>query len=242
MDDVKAFFNKHYNPQNAIMVVAGNISADEVKRLSEKWFAPIPAGLKYIRNIAPEPMQTESRREIIFADVPVNSINIAFHAPARLDKDYHTADLIVDILSGGQSSRLYRSLVKDKELFSHVTAYMTDSIDASLVVVEGKPLPGIGGEEAENALLAELATIKNELLPVEELEKVRNKVESTMEFSKMSILNKAMNLAYYELLGDAYEYNLEPDKYRAITLEDIQRVAGQIFRKENSNTIIYITD
>lgn len=242
MDDVKAFFQKHYNPQNAIMVVAGHVRTAEVLELSEKWFGSIQAGNKYLRELPAEAIQKEERREIVHADVPVNSLYIAFHGPARLDAEYYAADLIVDLLSGGQSSRLFRRLVKEKELFSHVRAYLTESIDANLLVVEGKPLSHVSIEEAEQAIWSVLDMLTDGLVSNEELEKVKNKVESTMEFSKMGILNKAMNIAYYELLGNADEYNREVDRYLAVTSAAILRQARQLFRKANSNTLIYVAD
>lgn len=242
MDDVKAFFQKHYNPQNAIMVVAGHVRTAEVLELSEKWFGSIPAGNKYLRELPAEAIQKEERREIVHADVPVNSLYIAFHGPARLDAEYYAADLIVDLLSGGQSSRLFRRLVKEKELFSHVRAYLTESIDANLLVIEGKPLSHVSIEEAEQAIWSVLDMLTDGLVSNEELEKVKNKVESTMEFSKMGILNKAMNIAYYELLGNADEYNREVDRYLAVTSAAILRQARQLFRKANSNTLIYVAD
>src|SRR5690606_15030467 len=143
MADVKAFFEKYYTPQNAIMVVAGNVKLDDVKALSEKWFGSISRGESFVRNLPQEPRQTEARREEVEADVPADSIYIAFHGPDRLSADYPAMDLISDLLSRGSSSRLYRSLVKEQQLFSEVNAYVMGSLDPNLFVVEGKPLPHV---------------------------------------------------------------------------------------------------
>lgn len=239
MEDVKAFFKKFYSPNNAIMVVAGNVNFDQVFALSKKWFGNIPEGEEINRNLPKEPQQEEARLELVEADVPVDSIYIAFHGPDRLSKDYQTMDLISDILSCGTSSRLYRALVKDRELFSEINAYVMGSIDPNLFVLEGKPSKGISLKEAEEAIWEQLTILKDQLVDHEELQKVKNKIESTMLFSELSILDKAMNLAFYEAISTADDYNLEAEKYLAITPEQIKEVANLIFRKENSSTLFY---
>src|ERR1700761_8060643 len=161
IEDVKAFFKKHYNPQNAIMVVGGDITVEQVKQLSEKWFGPIPAGEKYVRNIPQEPEQHEARRETVTAKVPLNDIYIAFQMPGRLDEGYYEIDLVSDILSRGNSSRLYRTLVKDKQLFSEVHAYNMGSFDKGMFVIEGKPLENVSIETAEAAIWEELEKLKH---------------------------------------------------------------------------------
>ncbi len=242
IEDVKAFFKKHYTPSNAIMVVAGNVDTENVRRLAEKWFAPIPSNGKYIRQLPIEPLQQEARREIVHANVPLNGLYIAFHGSARRDKGYYAMDLISDLLSQGQSSRLYRRLVKDKQLFSEINAYQAGSLDPGLFVVEGKPLPQVDIETAEDAIWSELETLKNELVEAYELDKVKNKIESTMAFAEMAILDKAMNLAYFELLGDAEQLNEETKRYLEVSATDIQDQAKKLFRKENSSTLIYIAN
>lgn len=240
--DVKAFFNRHYNPSNAIMVVGGDVKLEEVKRLSEKWFGTIPAGHKLPRLLPKEDDQTDERKEIFQANVPLDALYKVFHMPARIEQGYYAADLISDILSRGNSSRLFRNLLKDRKLFSDINAYLTGSLDAGLFVVEGKPLPGVSMDVAEAAIWEELDRISTELVPDAELTKVKNKMESTMVFSEMSLLDKAMNLAYFELLGDANELNLETQKYLDVNSEEIRSQAKQIFRKENSSTLYYLAN
>ena len=240
IDDVKAFFNRHYNPTNAIMVVAGDVKLEEVKRLSQKWFGDIPAAEKLARLLPIEDDQTEERTETFVANVPLNAIYKVFHMPSRSDLGYYASDLISDILSRGNSSRLFRRLLKDEKLFSEINAYLTGSMDAGLFVVEGKPLPGISMEQAEASIWKELNLLISELVPLAELNKVKNKMESTMVFSEMSLLDKAMNLAFFELLGDAEQLNSETQKYLDVTAEEIQKQAAHIFRKENSSTLYYL--
>jgi predicted Zn-dependent peptidase len=240
--DVKAFFKKHYNPQNAIMVIGGDVDTEEVKQLAEKWFGSIPAGSKYERNLPQEPKQLEARRETVIAKVPLNSLYIAFHMPARADEEYYTTDLISDLLSRGNSSRMYRTLIKDKQLFSEIHAYTTESTDAGLFIVDGKPGSGVSIEAAEAAIWEELEKLKNEMVAIDELTKVKNKTESTMMFSEMSLLDKAMNLAFFELMGDAEMFNIEASRYLGITPQHIQRQAQQLFTKQNSSTLIYLAE
>jgi len=237
--DVKSFFSKYYLPSNAIMVVTGDVKAEEVKVLAEKWFGDIPGGQKPVRSLPAEPLQIAARKEEVYAEVPVDSLYMAFHTVDRLHPDYQTADLITDILSRGSSSRLYRSLVKEKHLFSEINCYILGSIDSNLLMLEGKPSEGISLEEAELAIWEELNNLKNELVTDYELNKVKNKIESTLVFAELSILDKAMNLAFYELLGDADNYNKEIAKYIAVDAPAIQRVANEIFRPENSSVLFY---
>ena len=242
MADVKAFFNKHYNPQNAILVVGGNVKTEDVKKLAEKWFEPIPSGDKYERNLPQEDKQNEARTETVKANVPLNAIYVAFKMPGRLSNDYYAFDLLSDILSGGKSSRLHNSLLKEQQLFSDINAYISSSLDPGLFIVEGKLVEGVSIEKAEAAIWEELEKIKSELVGANELTKVKNKVESVLVFSEMSLLDKAMNLAYYELLGDADILNQEAAKYLEVEAEDIKRISSETFDKNSSSTLYYLTE
>jgi zinc protease len=241
MEDVKAFFKKHYNPQNAIMVVGGNVKTEDIRLLAEKWFSPIPAGEKYHRNLTKEPLQTEARFETVHANVPLNAFYMAFKMPGRSDADYQTYDLLADILSQGHSSRLYNSLLKEQQLFSDVHAYITSSMDEGLFILEGKLSEGVAVEAAEKAVWAELEKISTGLVTETELTKVKNKSESIMVFAEMSLLDKAMNLAYYELLGDAAGLNTEINKYLAVDAERILNAAKKTFVREQCSTLYYLT-
>lgn len=242
MEDVKAFFKKHYHPQNAIMVVGGNVKTAEVKLLAEKWFGAIPAGEKNQRNLPAELPQTEARTLTVHANVPLDAIYITFKMPARTDQTYQVYDLLSDVLSQGHSSRLYNSLLKEQQLFSDINAYISSSLDEGLFIVEGKLITGVEKEVAEKAIWEELQKIVDSLVTEEELTKVKNKSESIMLFAEMNLLDKAMNLAYYELLGDAQLLNIEIDKYLAITAEQIQQAAAITFVKEKSSTLYYLAN
>lgn len=240
MQDVKSFFKKHYNPSNAIMVVAGNVELDNVKALCEKWFAPISAGEKPTRNLPVEPAQNEYRSLTVERDVPINSIYRAYHMCARRDPEYHTVDLMSDILSRGNSSRLYKSLIKDKQLFSDVHAYVMGDFDKGLFVISGKVTDGVSIEAAEAGIDEEIKRIQTELVSDEELQKCKNKIESTVTYSEIDVLNKATNLAISELLGDADLINKEIENYAKVTAEQIKEQANKILSKNNCSTLYYL--
>lgn len=239
MEDVKAFFERYYHPSNSILSITGDVDFDNVKELVKIYFGDIPDAGKHVRSISSEPVQHEARRAEVFANVPVDAIYIAFVGPSRMEPEYYVLDLISDVLSRGSSSRLYRRLVKEKAVFSEVNAYLMGSLDQNMFVVEGKPVDGVTLEEAEQALWEQLDLLKDELIEEEELQKVKNKVESTMVFSELSILDKAMNLGYYELLGDAGLYQQEVDKYFSVTREELKQCAQGLFQKGKSSTLLY---
>lgn len=237
--DVKAFFAKHYNPANAILVVAGNVVAEQVYELADKWFGPIPSGEKYHRNLPVELPQTAPVRKDITAEVPVDAFLKTWHMPSRMDPRYYAADLISDVLGSGASSRLYQAMVKEQQLFTNIDCYHYGSTDAGLICIDGKLVKGVGPEAAEAAVEAVLEKFKAEGISVSELEKVKNKTESTMAFEDMSVMNRASSLAYYELLGDANLMNTELSKYHEVTAEDIRRESQAIFQENNSHTLYY---
>jgi zinc protease len=240
LQDVKNFFNKHYNPSNAILVVAGNVETDKVLQLAEKWFGSIPSGEKYIRSLPVEPKQNAARRLTVKADVPIDAFVKTWHMGSRLERNYYVADLITDILGGGASSRLYQSLVKEQQLFSNLDCYHFGSIDKGLMTVEGKLVKGVSIEKAEAAVEGELQKMKEQLVDEKELQKVKNKTESTILFEDMSVMSRANSLAFYELLGDAQLMNDELAKYQSITAEELLQESRAIFDENNSNTLYYL--
>jgi zinc protease len=240
MNDVKHFFKKHYKPSNAILVVAGNVDPVEIKKLAEKWFEPIPDTDKPLRNLPVEPPQTEARKLTVERDVPANSIYKAYHMCSRRDPAYHTMDIISDILSRGNSSRLYKNLVKDKQLFSDINAYVMGDFDKGLFVVSGKIPDHISMEAAEQGIIDELEQLKTALVGDTELQKCKNKIESTVTYSETDILTKATNLAISELLGDADLINQEIQKYAEVTPAGIQKLAGEVLLESNCSTLYYL--
>ncbi len=239
LEDVKAFFKKHYSPVNAILCVAGNVSIEQVKQLAEKWFGDIPAGEKYHRNITAEPEQQNARKQTVKADVPLNALYKAWHIAGRLSQGYYAADLITEIMGSGLSSRLYQRLVKEQQLFSNINCYQTGSLDPGLLVIEGKISEGKTLEEADRAIEQEVALLVAEGVTADELQKAKNNITAMIEFEDMTLLNRANNLAFYELLGNASLINEELQRYEAVTVEALRETTKQIFRLENCNTLYY---
>ena len=237
--DVKDFFFKHYTPINAVLVVAGNVTTDAVKLLAEKWFGPIPSGAKYQRNLPVEPVQTAPKFIEIKANVPIDALYKCWHICSRLDNRYYVTDLITEILSGGGSSRLFQALVKEKQLFSNIDCSHSGSTDAGLLSIEGKLVKGVSMKDAETALMEEIYTLQQKGISEKELQKVKNKTESMLAFEDMSVMNRATNLAMYELLGDANLINTELDKYQAVTSEELLNESRAIFNENNCNTLYY---
>ncbi|MBD0285365.1 MAG: insulinase family protein, partial [Flavisolibacter sp.] len=209
--------------------------------LAEKWFGPIEGGEKYIRQLPPEPEQTVARKLEVHADVPLDALYKTWHIYSRMDDRYYVADLITDILSGGGSSRLYQALVKEKQLFSNIECYHFGTIDPGLLTIEGKLIKGVKMEDAERAVNEELEKLKNEKISDAELQKVKNKTESTIAFEDMGVMNRANSLAFYELLGDAALMNTELERYNRVTTQDIQQEANNIFTESNCSTLYYLS-
>ncbi|SKC76219.1 M16 family metallopeptidase [Ohtaekwangia koreensis] len=239
MEDVKNFFFSHYVPNNAILVVAGHVTLQQVKELSEKWFGPIPAGKLKTRNLLPEPPQNAKRTLEVEAKVPANAFYKAWHMPGRFHKDYYAIDLLSDILSRGQSSRLYQQLVKEKEIFTSISSFVMGTVDPGLLVISGRLKEGISLEHAEQEVDTILQQVVSNGVAEAELEKVKNQAESTLEFGEMEVMNRAMNLAFSKLSGDANLVNEEGNQINAVTVADVKRVANDILKEANANVMYY---
>ncbi|MBI1286771.1 MAG: insulinase family protein [Flavobacteriales bacterium] len=239
MADVKAFYQQHYLPKNAVMVVAGNVETDQVKVLAEKWFSPIAKGEKPIRKLPKEPVQKAANRLEVERPVPLDAIYISFHMCGKSDDDYCKWDLLSDVLSAGKSSRLQQRLIKEKRIFTSVNAFVMGERDPSLFTIAGHISQQHSIEEAEAAIWEEIELLRKQKVDKKELEKVKNQVEANHEFSQMNLLNRAIGLAYHELLGDADGVNSEMEKYMKVSTNDLQEIAQQYLTKENSSTLIY---
>jgi zinc protease len=242
LGDVKDFFFKYYRPVNAILVVAGKVTTEQVRVLAEKWFGSLPAGEKYQRNLPREPRQEGPRKLELKADVPLDALYKCYHMASRTEPGYYVADLITEVLGGGASSRLHQALIKEKRLFSQIECYHTGSVDPGLVVIEGKLIKGVNMAEAEKAVEEELDKLKAAPITETELTKIKNKTESAIVFEDMSVMNRANSLAIYELLGDVNMMNTELARYQAVTAEEILTTSRQIFDPNNSNTLYYYSE
>ena len=239
LEEVKDFFFRFYAPNNAILAVTGNISFKETVMYTEKWFGPIPKRNVPTRQLPLEPKQTEERRMTVERNVPMDALYMTFHMCNRLHPDYYVHDMMSDLLSNGNSSRFIRHLIQEKQLFSNIDAYIAGSIEEGTFHINGRPAPGISLEEAEAAVWQELEAMKTEKTDLYELEKVKNHYESEQIFGNINYLNVATNLAFFELISKAEDINDEVAKYRAVGIEDIQRVASETFVRENCSVLYY---
>ncbi|MDP4221923.1 MAG: pitrilysin family protein [Bacteroidota bacterium] len=238
---VRDFFFSHYAPENAILTVAGNIEPDNIYKLANNWFGSIPPRSPVKRDLPREPLQDGERKITVRRKVPADALYKAWHMGSRLSEDFHTLDLLTDLLAGGESGRLYNKLVRDKNLFSEINAFITSDIDPGLVIFTGKLMKAIDIFEAESAVIEIIDELKDSTVRILELEKVKNKYESTTVMSNTNVLNKAVNLSYYELLGDPDLMNREVELFRAVTKEMARDAAIKYFTPENCTTLYYLS-
>jgi len=241
MEEVKDFFFHHYAPNNAVLVITGNIESDLAFRLAEKWFKDIPRREITNNIILPEPLQTADREITVHREVPVDTFYVAWHMSSRLHEDFYAADLLSDILSGGNSSRVEERLVKGQKLFSEADVFLSGESEPGLFVATGKINEGVDFEFAKKAMIEEVRLTADSLITPQELEKVQNKVEAEQVFNEIGYLEKAMQLAAYEILGDAGLINEQAEHYRNVTPDDIRKVAAGILRVGNCNTLNYLS-
>jgi zinc protease len=157
----------------------------------------------------------------------------------RFEEDFYAADLMSDILSRGNSSRLYRTLVQQKEIFTSISSFTMGSIDPGLIVISGRVKDGINLVDAEQEVNLILDDIRNNGVDQQELQKVKNQALATLEFGEVEVMNRAMNLAFAALSGNAELVNQEEDSIQAVTVQDIHRLANQIFQERNSSVMYY---
>jgi zinc protease len=240
LDDVQNFFNTYYTPQNSILSICGSIDVMKTKALVERYFGEVQS-LPSVERISKYISQAEP---VIYkevkAEVPSNAIILAYRMCDRYHPDYYAIDLVSDILSTGRSSRFYQKLVKEKQLFANIDAYITGTTDDGAFIIDGKVMDGVSIDIAKEAIMLELSIIMTERMDENELRKIKNKAESNLVFSETSILSKAMSLGYYEYLGDIDLINTESDLYEKITTDDILRVSTSLFDPKNKRTLVYL--
>jgi predicted Zn-dependent peptidase len=239
MQEVKDFFFRHYAPNNAILCVSGDVDIEESENLVKKWFDSIPKRDVPTRNLPLEPEQEEERTLDVTRDVPIDALYKVFHVCDRRHPDFYIMDILSDILSRGRSSRFHQTLVRQEKIFTEIDAYVGGDLDPGLFYIIGKLSDGRTMEEADKAIWDVLEELKNELVEERELQKLKNKFEASHLYQQAGILDKAMELCYAELLGDADLVNKELEMYQQNSAKDIQRVANNIFRRENCSTLFY---
>lgn len=241
LEQVKSFFFSHYAPNNAILALTGNIGYDHAYELTQKWFGPIEKRSVKPRNLPVEPEQTEERIFTIERDVPSNAIYKVWHIGPRKSEDFYTLDLVTDLLAGGESGRLHTKLVREKKLFSEINAYLTADIDPGLIIVQGKLMKGINIQYANESINEVINGLISDNGIKDEMEKVKNKFESSNVFSNTSILNKAANLSFCELLGNPGLINSEVDTYRKVTQGMVSEAIKRYFIFSNCSTVNYVS-
>ena len=236
--DARAFYQSYYGPNNAILTIAGNLPAD-IEKLIEKWFGGIPVRNRPVRQIPVEKVQSEKRLREHQSNVPLDALYMAFHMPGRTDSSYYACDFLSDVLSNGKSSRLYQRILKEQKLCSYIDAYITGTSDPGLLIIEAKAAQNVELATIEKAIWEEIGMVRKDEIPKKELQKLKNKIDSSIAFSNVHILNKAMNLAYYQLIGNPELINAEISKYQKIQSADIKDAANTILQPENSNILYY---
>jgi len=239
IEDVKEFYDKYYKPSNAILSIGANMTETEMFELAEKWFEDIEALPTPCCNIPQECEQTEARLLEVERDVPVTVIYIAFPMEGRASHEFSVCDVMTDVLSNGTSSRLYQRLVKESTILTSVNAYVSGDFDSGLLILSARLMPETTPQMAIDALWKEIDELKTEKVSDYELQKVKNKFEATTLFSQINVLDKAMNLGFYEFLSDADMYNNEQAVHNSITADQIMETANKLMRPERSNTLIY---
>ena len=239
VEEIRDFYRRFYHPSNAILSVSADIEPERVFYLAEKWFAPIEDRPYAIPSIEPEPEQQQARRLEVERDVPATTITIAFQMGDRLSRDFFLGDMTSDLLAGGDSARLYERLIKRKRLFASTNAYISGDVDRRMFVFTGQLLPSTTETEAEAAIWEEIDDMKAGNITEYEVEKVKNKFEANTLFGELNVMNKAMNLGYYEMIGDLRLINREVEIYRSLQATDVADFSKRTFRKENSSTLIY---
>jgi predicted Zn-dependent peptidase len=162
-----------------------------------------------------------------------------FHSAARKTEAYYQDEVLSDILGEGDASLIYKKLVKEKEIFSEADVYITGTIDPGLFILEGKLNEQISFETAERALWEMLEELKSKALAEKELLRLQNRIEHNLEFAEVTAFHKAVNLGYYELLGNADWINEEGAKYMNISVEDLQNRALELFDPNKVSMIYY---
>lgn len=237
--DVETFYKSHYVPNNAILVVAGNIEHSEALQLAEKWFGEIPSSELSKKEPPTEPVQRTKKTKTVLSDVPTDALYKVYHIPGRLMPGYLEADLITDVLGFGRSSILEKKLVSNTKVFASCRAYVLGSIDPSLLIISAKMEKGHDAEQAEVLLDEVIEEFKQSTISPKVLQKVKNQADAMKSYEAVHLLNRAMKLAYYAHLGSPELYEEEYERKLKIKSEAIIQAARELLTDENSSVVYY---
>ncbi|MBP6520165.1 MULTISPECIES: M16 family metallopeptidase [unclassified Shewanella] len=239
LEDLVQYHKTYYAPNNAVVVIAGDVKLAQVKALADKYFAPIPAQTppKAIRTVEPE-QKGERRTFVQKASVSTPNVMLAYHIPAATHADFYALDLLSSILSQGNSSRLYQLLV-DKQVALEAQTYMPMSVDPNLFYVMGVATPEVKASTLEHALIEQIDAIAAQGITQQELDKVKNIKLMDFYRSMETINGKANTIGTYEMYFGSYDklFNA-PEAYNKVTPADIQRVAQTYLRKSNRTVAV----
>ncbi len=241
-EEFKAFYNSFYVPNNAVLVLAGDVKFKEVKKLVKKYYSDIPSkeGGIYRPTIV-EDIKYAEVRDTIYDNIQLPAIFQAYHIPAMGTEDYYAVEMLNQLLATGQSSRLYKALVDEQQLAIQVAAIPLPFEDPGLSIALAIPNMGIDCADVEAAMNKEIEKVQNELIPEKEFQKLRNQVENQIVNENSTIANRANTLARnYTYFKDANRINTDLDRYLAVTPEDLKRVANEYFRKDNRVVLYYL--
>ena len=237
---VREFFNNHYAPDNAILTIAGSIKPEKAFRLAEKWFGTIERKNVKLPDLPREPLRTTPAMLSVERDVPADAVYKAWVIPERSNPDFYIFDVITDILSGGDSGRLYASLVREKRLFSDINAFVTGETDRGMLMITGRINEGVRHETAGQALVREIDMLRTNPVPDKELMKVKNRFESSFHLSNTGVLPKATALSLFELIDEASAINSEVERYSSVSSGMILDAASEVMSENSASTLWYL--
>ncbi len=241
-EEFKSFYNEFYVPNNAVLVIAGDINVQETKQNVEKYFGSIPSGTKEIyRPEIVEPPLGGEVRDTVFDNIQLPLLIHAYRTPAMNTPDFYALEMLNTLLSDGQSSRLNKSLVDEQQIALQVNSFPIPFRDPSVNIVMAFPNMGNDLNDLEAAMELEIEEVKNNLINEKEFQKLKNQIENDFVNSNTQIASRANNLArYHTFFGNADLINTEIDNYLAVTREDIRRVANKYFTEDNRVVLYYL--
>lgn len=239
LSEALKFYKKYYQPSNVILTINSNLTNESLIALIKKYFEEIPGIKIKPANYRTDPKGRSLRKLIAPAKAPADAIYMVFKMAGRFHRDFYIADVISDVLSNGHSTRLLKNLLRGKKIVSNIDAYITATLDPGLFVIEAKMIPGKSMKLLEKLIWKELNDLKEYKVSKKELDKIKNTIESSLQFSEINGLNRAITLAYFEMMGDAHLANKEGEIYQSITPEDVQRVSKNVFSKKNCSILYY---